>query len=211
MNSKMPWDYHPHLTEDRLTIVANTILDRRNSCLELHDEDAGDTSWGLHCRSFDRCHTTLKKLVLSGEHEWLSLVDGSMKFQFKIGEILFRFYRGDPDKPNMRTLSQDLSFLNQGRFDFDDDYPFAELKWRFAIETGIDGEVTRIVVIGVLGEKDIRCSWDVPLVKPVRVISAIDSVKDSGVEIPSPHVGIPGKKQQSSRSDNDKPDNDNSK
>ena len=41
--TKIPSDFHPELTEDKIQTVAQIIYQARMACLDEHDEISGDT------------------------------------------------------------------------------------------------------------------------------------------------------------------------
>src|SRR6187401_3261771 len=81
--SRLPWDFHPALTEDRLRICARLLAHARRDALAMASYEPGD-------------------------YPWLEVLDDSAHFDFVIGSnghgVPVRFYRGAADEPTERTL-----------------------------------------------------------------------------------------------------------
>jgi len=74
-----------------------------------------------------------------------------------------RFFRGDADEPSKRTLRQQESEAQQLAPALGSGGEGDGLMFRLAVETGEDGEVTRVVFLALRGEEGrVRCFWPVP-------------------------------------------------
>jgi hypothetical protein len=99
MSNFEPWQKYPDLTRDRLSVIATIIRDVRHRCVMLHEPDEGDGPWSLGCRAYERiCFAIGKASVM---HNWIKRLPekSSLAFSFAIGNVPFRFYRGNPDDP----------------------------------------------------------------------------------------------------------------
>ncbi|HJN26147.1 MAG TPA: hypothetical protein QGG18_10835 [Rhodospirillales bacterium] len=202
---KKPWDYLPQLSEERLKIVAAMIVDARHAALSLFDEEAGDTAWSYGCRAYDWCRYSIIKASISGEYPWLSYYpNNGLEFAFSIGEVPVRFYKGDPDKPNDRTLKQCHPELNQLELELFDKDICPNLLWRLAIETFESGEVLSVTVIGCTRDGIPECLWKVPLSEMVPVINITEIQDDDGEDIPEPVVKYRVEHKRASNENDDK-------
>lgn len=188
MSESHPWDYHPHLTRDAIISTAKLIARGRYDALARHDPGLGDDGWTLGCSAFQFGRFQILAAVGSAGFEWLSILDPSKQFIFKIGQVPVRFYKGDANEPSDRTLRQTFSELNQLAFGFGAEEG-RDLAYRFAIETDDDGSITSIKFVGLRGETPVLC-WEVPYLEAVTLPSATPATE--GVDLPKPEVRVPG-------------------
>lgn len=189
MTKIYPWDYHPHLTEDRLAIVAAMLVDGRHAALERHDEEAGDNGWTHGCRAFQFCRHRVLRAVDSGEYAWLTAIDRTLQLIFKIGDIPVRMYKGDAEEPTDRTLRQTFGELRQLELLFPEHDEGRDLAYRFAVETDIDGSVLAVKFVGLRGESAVLI-WDVPLDGLSAHAGAVGRIATESVELAAPNVGL---------------------
>jgi hypothetical protein len=149
-----PWELHQDLTEDRLRLVAELIRRVRNSTVD--SVEAERVPWGAGCLIYDRTRDEISRL--SGSNDWLTILDSSMCFVFRIGAVPVRFYKGPPDDPSDRTLADHNPELNQLGLAFGE--RGADLKWRYAVDTAIDGKVVRVSFVGIDESRCVRSRWD---------------------------------------------------
>jgi hypothetical protein len=201
-----PSDYHPDLAEDRLVEVARILLDVRRKALTEHNPEVGDGPWGLGCRVYERSCYAIG--AASDHSDWLTVIDPSMRFQFTVGSVPMRFYRGDPEKPNLRTLRQHYPELAQvqlllSRGEHWDD---ANTFWRIAVETDDEGDVTRIALVQISMEDeskaDVLYSWDIPLDGAVTPLAPVRP-PSAPVELSPPSVGDRTNEGDTSQADED--------
>jgi hypothetical protein len=192
MSVSRPWDFHPHLTSDRLIAVADLIANGRNDALDRHDPSIGGDAWTLGCNAFAYSRYRLIEAIEAGSYPWLSALDRSMQFVFKIGEVPVRFYRGAADDPNDRTLRQSFPELQQLQLGFNSSAEGRDLAYRFAVETDLDASISRIIFVGLRGETA-ALYWEVPLMSSPAVMYPVGTVPPEGVDLPPPEVKVPGK------------------
>lgn len=185
-----PWLIHPDLTEERLVAVARLIAKGRNDALDRYEPEIGDNGWTLGTRAFQFGRHQILMGAESGEYPWLQIVDGSLRLIFQIGEVPVRFYKGIADEPTDRTLRQSFPELRQLSFIFPHDADASDFLFRFAVETGLDGEITSIKFVALREEEPVHV-WDVPLAHSVTTLYPLGSTSAGGVELPPPHVGLP--------------------
>lgn len=189
MSRSFPWDYHTDLTAERLLAVARLIVEGRHDAVERFDEEAGDNGWTLGCRAFQFGRARILRAAGSDEYPWLGVIDRSLHLIFTIGGVPIRIYRGDGDEPTDRTLRQSFGELQQRAFSFDEHDDGRDLAYRFAIETDIDGSVTRVKFVGLRGASVIL-NWDVPLELEAIGAGTVGRPASESVELDAPKVGV---------------------
>ncbi len=130
--------------------------------------EMGDDSWSVGCRAYAFGKQRLKKAAMSGSHSWLSVMDESHHFVFLIESVPVRFYRGFAEEPTARTLRRQEAEAQQLGLALGIDEADG-LVFRFAIETGVTGNVERVVFLALRGENGhAECAWLVPLDVPAQ-------------------------------------------
>ena len=166
---RLPWDFHPALTDDRLRICARMLAHARCDALAMASYELGDDPWSVGCRAFAFGRHRLKRAAQSGEFPWLEVLDDSAHFVFVIGSngqgVPVRFYRGAADDPTERTLKRQEMEAEQLCLAFGEEAAEG-LVFRFAVETGEGGRVDRVVFLALRGEDRVECFWPVPLEMP---------------------------------------------
>ncbi len=195
-----PWEHHPALTRDRLIMIAQLIQRGRNLALDRFDPNVGCTGWTLGCEAF--AFQRHQIIEAAAGIDWLEVLDPTMQFVFSIGDVPARFYRGEPEEPNTRTLKQTFSELQQlSLFGTDELVKLTpEPLYRFAVETDLDGSTAAISFV-VLGGETTVLTWSIPLDEPVTKVSPLWVEGSEGVELPAPLVGVPTKKKKDGTSD----------
>lgn len=160
-----PWDFHPDLKRERLIALAARLLLARNEVLDRREPENGDDAYATGTRAFSWQCEAIRQMAAEDEYSWLTLAKSNQEFVFRIGAVPARFYRGEHDRPNSRTMRQTFHELKQDRLPLGDDrFTSSDLIWRFAIETFHDGEVQRIVFCGFVAATSTPvCIWEVPL------------------------------------------------
>jgi len=166
-STRLPWDFHPALTEKRLRLCARLLANARRDALALAAYEMGDDSWSVGCRAYSFGRQRLKRVAESGAHAWLRVMDDSHHFVFLIDQVPVRFYRGLAEDPTVRTLRRQESEAQQLGLALGDDLA-AGLVFRLAVETNAAGGVERIVFLALRGEEGhAECAWPIPLDIPV--------------------------------------------
>ncbi len=154
-----PWEVHPALKEDRLCSIANIISNVRHRTLALYDPNSGDGIWSLGCRIYERTINTLDR-----EKEnlpWLDTIRDGLYFVILVEDVPIRFYRGDVENPNARSLRRRPLELvaQQGTFSFYE----PEWFWRLVVETDDDGTILRTVLLQYTETGSSQNLWEVPI------------------------------------------------
>lgn len=166
--SRLPWEFHPALTEERLRTCARLLANARRDAVAMASYDMGDDGWSVGCRAYAFGKRRLKRAASSHVHAWLSVMDDSHHFVFLIDRVPVRFYRGPADGPTVRTLRRQEAEAQQLGLALGDEKAEG-LIFRLAIETGLTGNVERIVFLALRGEEGVaECAWPIPLDVPIE-------------------------------------------
>ena len=165
---RLPWDFHRALTEERLQICGRLLANGRRDAVAMASYEVGDDGWSVGCRAYAFGKQRLKRAAASATHSWLSVMDESHHFVFLIEDVPVRFYRGFAEEPTTRTLRRQEAEAQQLGLALGIDEA-AGLVFRFAIETGVTGNVERVVFLALRGEGGYaECAWQVPLDIPAQ-------------------------------------------
>lgn len=196
MSDQSPCDLHPDLELDRIRLVGKIIKDARNGARREHNPDAGDTPWSTHCRGFSwSWQQLLKKAGIEG-YEWLSTIDPSMHYIGSIGDVPFRFYRGDSNKPKTKFVVEKYLQRQQLNLDFGTTPAHQGLIFLFAAETDAQGVTERVIFAAVQPNGHVVSSIDATSDAPIPAIAPVHLPEESGVELGAAKVSGKRKKQK---------------
>jgi hypothetical protein len=195
--TRLPWDIHPALSEERLRVCARMLANARRDALAMASYELGDDPWSVGCRAFAFGRHRLQRAAASGEYPWLEVLDDSAHFVFVIGSngngVPVRFYRGAADDPTDRTLRRQEMEVQQLSLALGD--AAAGLAFRLAVETSDAGRVERVVFLALRGEDRVECFWPIPLELPPAATGAAEQLRliaDDGYAGPAaPTGGLP--------------------
>ena len=178
--ARLPWDFHPALTEERLRLCARLLANARRDALAMASYAMGDDPWSVGCRAFAFGRHRLERAAASGDYPWLEVLDDSAHFVFVIGGngngVPVRFYRGAAEEPTERTLKRQEMEVQQLSLALGE--AAAEgLAFRLAVETDGTGRVERVVFLALRGEDRVECFWPVPLELPATAAAAGTAVQ----------------------------------
>lgn len=183
MTAKPPVHFKSELSNDRLTIIAEKLLDIRYSTIQEMNSPYDD-NYTHETAVFGRSKNMLIELSKSRQYDWLSLAHAGMDVTFKIGSIPCRFFRDDAQSPEKsgffkRNAVDDL-------FELDDQDP---VMWRFVVEKALtQDDEDRVYFLGFNVYQDRISEW---IYK--GSISTLHSVGDnapSAAEIPRANVTV---------------------
>jgi hypothetical protein len=172
---KQPWDVNPALTTDRLKQLASFIREVRDSVVDLHNEELGDSARSLGLRAYECVRTRIIRASNDPEWSWLKVLRDDGRFTFSIANVPVRFYRGKPDSPEERRLipcieaSRQMSLLSE---DVGNDV--ASVIWFFAVELDELRYVERVSFTGFYNGAQVAY-WEIPLDEKVMPLSLVDS------------------------------------
>ncbi len=185
---RLPWEFHPALTDDRLRLCARLLANARRDAVALAAYEMGDDSWSVGCRAYAFGKQRLKRVAASREHSWLRVMDESHHFVFLINQVPVRFYRGFAEEPTVRTLRRQEAEAQQLGLALGIDAAEG-LVFRLAIETGVTGGVERVVFLALRGEEGrAECVWPIPLDMPTEQSNPgvqLRLIQDDGYEGPT--------------------------
>jgi hypothetical protein len=162
---RLPWAFHPALTEERLRFCARLLANARRDAVALAAYEMGDDNWSVGCRAYAFGKQRLRRVAESGAHAWLKVMDDSHHFVFLIDAVPVRFYRGLADDPTARTLRRQEAETQQLELALGD--AGTDLIFRLAVEANATGGVERVVFLALRGEEGrAECVWPVPLDLP---------------------------------------------
>jgi hypothetical protein len=186
---RMPWEFHPALTEERLRLCGRLLANARRDAVALAAYEMGDDNWSVGCRAYSFGRQRLRRLAESGSYAWLSVMDDSHHFVFLIDQVPVRFFRGLAEDPTTRTLRRQEAEAQQLSLALGGDAADG-LVFRLAVETNATGGVERIVFLALRGEEgSAECTWPIPLELPAAQGEAaiqLRLIADDGYEGPSP-------------------------
>lgn len=126
--SILPWQAHEDLTEQRLSIIAEGLLNvRHDTYAELATKL--DDNYIRGCATFGRQRQWLMQLAKSGQYDWLTLASPAMDLTVNIGSIPVRFFTDEHDSPKKPGYFK-RNEVDQ-LFDTDDTKP---VMFRFVVE-----------------------------------------------------------------------------
>jgi hypothetical protein len=127
---------------------------------------------------------------------WLGIVDPSLRFIAKIGNVPFSFYKGIADKPKNNIYSRTQSYpeLQQNNLLFNLPIP-EKLVWAYAVETDLEGVTTNIEFFGMSESGEIVASRTVPLHNDYTNIIAINIHDSEPADLPAAPVSLPKTKK----------------
>jgi len=186
--TRLPWEFHSALSEERLRLCARLLANARRDALALAAYEMGDDAWSVGCRAYSFGRQRLKRVAEAGTHAWLRVMDDSHHFVFLIEDVPVRFYRGPADDPTVRTLRRQEAEAQQLGLALGEDLA-AGLVFRMAVETGATGTVERVVFLALRGESGrAECAWPIPLEMPAEAGARgvqLRLIADDGYEGPA--------------------------
>lgn len=184
MNSKKPWEIHPSLTEEKICHLAKIIKEVRDKTLELYRPEEGDGVWSLGCRIYERTINTIHSE--SKAINWLDTIRNGLYFVILIDGVPIRYYKGDVDNPNQRSLNRKHLELEAQQYMFKFYEP--EWFWRLVVETDENGGILRIVMVQFTESGNFQNLWEIPIHEPVRVVISTALKYRESVKLDKPPV-----------------------
>lgn len=181
-----PWDYDPELSEERLVKIAQLIERGRNDAVDRHEPAIGGTNWtrGVCAYSY-ACHQIEQAAGTPG-FEWLTLIDNGMRFQFSVGKVPMRFWRGDPSEPSAKISAP--TAIEQLILDLEPGVPTAGVLFRIGVVTDEDGSMLQ-AYFAALRTGRAETIWPISLTDAAPLIVLLDEDRPEGRELPPPAIG----------------------
>jgi len=181
-----PWDYHPELTKERLVKVAQLLALGRGSAVDRFDPTIGDDNWTLGVCAYNYGCFQIARAAGTPGFEWLGVIDPGKHFQFSIGGIPMRFWRGDPSEPTAKISV--ATPLEQLLLDLEPGVPTAGVLFRIGVTTDVDGALLGASFVALRNDQP-EIVWPLPLAEAEPLIVSLDDARPEGVELSSPSVG----------------------
>ena len=181
-----PWNYHPELTEERLVKVAQLLERGRGDAVDRHDTSIGGNNWtrGVCAYSY-ACHQIRSAAGTTG-FEWLTVIDDGIRFQFGIGGVPLRFFRGDPFDPSGRVAI--ATPFEQGQLDLEPDLHTAGVLFRIGVTTDEEGALLEAHFVALRNGRP-ETVWVLPIADAEPLIVLLGDDRPEGRELPPPSVG----------------------
>lgn len=183
-----PWDYHPELTEERLVTVAQLLQRGRGDAVDRFDPAVGDNNWtrGVCAYSY-ACHQ-IRLVAGTPGFEWLSVISDGIRFQFGIGGVPLRFFRGDPSEPSGRVTA--ATPFEQLLLELEPDVATAGMLFRIGMTTDEDGALLEASFVAVRNGAP-ETVWRLPLDEAAPLLVLLGNDRPEGRDLPPPPVGDP--------------------
>lgn len=185
MELRHPSFFEPQLTDEVISFFAKHMLDiYRDINYVLSTDD--DSNYGRGTSIFDRTRIRFSNLIVRKQCPVdVHLVDGSLKFIFKIGNASIRFLKDDFEKPKKKKfLMQQIQSFSL--FPLDVHQPYF---WRFILNEPktLDDE-PRVVFAGYNLSNDVVAYWDSSSITDINYIHLSEPETPRSVELDSPLV-----------------------
>ncbi|MGB3290111.1 MAG: hypothetical protein WBA83_12640 [Burkholderiaceae bacterium] len=176
-----PSSFYPELTDERLAVIAEALLDIRYNTYRQMDSQYDDT-YTRETAVFGRSRNMLIALALEEKYDWLSLVNAGMDVTFRIERVPCRFFRDDPQAPEkpgfFKRNAVDCLFAT------DEHDP---VMWRFVVEKASseeDEDHAFFIGYNVYQEKVAQWSY----ASSASVLHTTDGDIPAGKHLPAPEV-----------------------
>jgi hypothetical protein len=195
LNAIHPKNFRPELTDDRLSVVATSLLDVRYATIREMNTQFDD-NYTRETAVFGRSRNMLIQLAQNGKYDWLSLKHAGMDITFVIGEVPCRFFRDDPESPDKlgffkRNAVDDL-------FSTDDQEP---VMWRFVLEKAMtEDDEDKVFFLGYNVYQEKVAEWEYSA--STAALHSVDKDTPSAIEIPPASVEV--RDDQSDKQDEDR-------
>jgi hypothetical protein len=179
-----PIHYHPDLTHERLSIVAELLLDEHYKTLDDLSSETDD-NYTRGCTMFGRQKNRIKSVALAKTYPWLQVSNSANDLVFTIGSVPCRFSSDDPNSPKKKAALT----VNRYQASFFDEIEGNEKPCRycFIIDQGINEDADpSVVFLGFDATGVVRCQWESCAIRTFQSINTV--VVPEAVEIGKPAV-----------------------
>jgi hypothetical protein len=185
-----PWFFYPELSEERLTVIAEELLNVMDMTYSQLSSSLDDNYTRGTC-TFGRQRQMLIALCLSGKYPWLQLTHPGMDVTFNIENIPVRFFADDPDNPKKP------GFFRRNVVDqlFEPQLTTPTLH-RFVVEKPeFEGEGARVHFIGTNALDEIVSKWSYGEGR-VALLQGIGDTQPASVPIALDPIRAPARDKQ---------------
>lgn len=175
---RSPWFFHPQLAEDRLTTLAESLLNVLDDTY-LQLSTPLDDNYTRGTCTFGRQRQQLIQLCQNGELSWLKLTNPGMDITFEIEGIPVRFFADDPENP------QKPGFFRRNEVDQLWAPEFTQpTRHRFVVEKPeFEGEGARVHFVGYNELEEIVSRWTYGDGRATPVLHTVDKTPPASVPI----------------------------
>lgn len=182
----LPWEYSPELTGERLLKVAQLLALGRGDAVDRFDPTIGDDNWTLGVCAYNYGCFQIARAAGTTGYEWLGVIDPGKHFQFSIGGVPMRFWRGDPAEPTAK-ISLATPF-EQLLLDLEPGIAASGMLFRIGVTADVEGALLAASFVALRNDQP-EAVWPLPLAEAEPLIVLLDDARPEGVELPSPSVG----------------------
>ena len=179
-----PIHFHADLTHERLSVVAELLLDEHYKTLDDLSSETDD-NYTRGCTTFGRQKNRIKGVALAKTYSWLQVSNNANDLVFTIGSVPCRFSSDDPNSPKKKAVLT----VNRYQASFFDDVESYEMPCRycFVIDQGINDDAEpSVVVLGFDATGVVRCQWESGTIRTFHSVNSV--VVPEAVEICKPAV-----------------------
>jgi hypothetical protein len=195
-----PWDYHSAFTKENLVRIAQLLARGRADAVDRFDSAVGDDNWTLGVCAYNYgCHQ-LEQAAGTPGFEWLGVIDPGKHFQFSVGGVPMRFWRGDPAGPTAKISV--ATPHEQLLLDLEPGVPTAGVLFRVGVITDIDGAFVGASFVALRNGAP-ETVWPVPLADAAPLIVLLDDTRARGRDLAAPLVGDPAETENEKGDEND--------
>lgn len=151
----LPWEYHPQLAKERLSVIAEELLRVQENVHELLSSPLDDNYTRATC-TFGRQKNRIIKLCLERKYDWLTLLNPNNDYTIAIEGIPIRSFSDDPENPKKTNFFR-KNCVDQ-LFAPDDLTPTI---WRFVVvPPQFEGEGGRVYFAGYNELEELLSLWE---------------------------------------------------
>lgn len=193
MATQSPWQFNPELSEDRLSIIAEGLLDVAYD-VEAELSTPLDDRYTRNTTAFGRSRQWIIQKALAREYPWLRLRSPGMDVRFTIGGVTARFFSDDPQSPKkpgfFRHTQMDQLF---------EATPGEPVLWRFVVDKDVAPEsAIEVFFLGYNAMNEVISEWR--YTPEVRGIHEIGGLVPAAVELEPAFVEVRGQDDEESAS-----------
>ena len=161
MISNQPSDFSADLTDERLKIICEQVLDTVQDSID-DSSTKNDTKWTRGCLRYGRVHGLLIQLTLDKNYPWLILANKTLDFTFRVGKALVQYVYDDYEAPKKGHRIKPNTLENtQLALGLDLDEELTVASWRLYVnqELGHENEQLKATLVGYDINQTAVCIW----------------------------------------------------
>lgn len=172
-----PTHFYDDLTDDRLRVIASSLMEVRGKTFREMTSELDD-NYTRETASFGRSRNMLIQTCQAKTHAWLALAHAGMDVTFTIGAVPCRFFRDDATNPEKAGFFKRNSV--DDLFADDDSRP---VMWRFVVEKAItEDDEDRVLFAGYNVYQEKIAEWQYRDSTPT--LHSVDNVVPTATVLP---------------------------